>query len=222
MKMPYAALIDDNCFAAIPQGGFYFTGWSVRDFVGRCPSESCNIILVKYDAGGAEKWVKQYGFGESNEPKAITVDHAGNIYIAGISDPNSTNESPHAMEMGIMKLDPQGKQLFATKMPFNSGHSIHGVAADKTGNVFVLGNFNYSTKAKGKVSMFLIKFDRNGKKKWEWRPKFPNNTQDYGRDIVTDQSGNVIISGITKYRTNALSADGREDHALLLKVLSSN
>jgi len=85
----------------------------------------------------------------------------------------------------------------------------HNVALDKSGNVYVLGNFSsplitFNTINLTKISygndIFIVKYDNNGNVLWAKNAGVPesNNNLSYcrGESMTVDENGNCIITGI--------------------------
>jgi hypothetical protein len=51
-----------------------------------------DVVTVKYDSAGALVWSNTYAgnAGDSDEPTALSVDSAGNVYVCGISDSDAS------------------------------------------------------------------------------------------------------------------------------------
>jgi hypothetical protein len=62
-------------------GNVYVTGGSKGSGTG------LDIVTIKYDTNGVQKWVRRYNGPGNGEDEAfrIGVDGAGNIYVAGFS-----------------------------------------------------------------------------------------------------------------------------------------
>ncbi len=151
--------------------------------------------VLKYDASGRLLWVKNYeGPGNGNDyPKAIVVDGAGGVYIAGDSKGSSTG-----VDWATLKLDATGKQLWCKRFssPGNGDDRVSALAVDGSGNSYVAGwrrtsdaDWDYAT----------VKYGPSGKQLWTKRY---NGT--YGQDIpyaiALDGSGNACVTGEVRNR----------------------
>lgn len=69
-------------------GNVYVTGQSIGYGTGY------DFATVKYDAAGAQSWVKRYdGYGESDDyAAAVGVDGSGNVYVTGLSVGNNDGD----------------------------------------------------------------------------------------------------------------------------------
>lgn len=73
-------------------GNVYVTGWGYRS------DTYLDYVTVKYNSAGTEQWVARYnGSGNSWDlPTGIAVDDAGNVYVAGTSQPRDRSWSIYA------------------------------------------------------------------------------------------------------------------------------
>lgn len=71
----WGVAVDDRC------GRVYVTG-EVSD-----PSGGGDFVTIRYSAAtGAQSWLKKFQDPGNNTPRAIVVDHAGDVYVAGSSN----------------------------------------------------------------------------------------------------------------------------------------
>ena len=85
--------------------------------------------------------------------------------------------------------------------------SVHGVAVDSNGNIYITGHFNSSINfggftlykgVQGNGALFLASFTSSGKHRWS--KAFSSQGINIGYDVVVDGNGNVNITG-TLYTT---------------------
>ena len=106
------------------------------------------------------------------------------------------------------------------------GSLVAGVATDKSGNVYITGGIGigpgiatvgaYQTFFGGGDDAFLAKF--NSKGNLIWATYFGGDSDDYGYNVITDDSGNIYIAGTTFSDTGIattgayqVSKTGRQD-----------
>jgi len=69
-----------NSIAIDISGNVYVTGHS------SFPSTSSDYLTVKYNSSGIKQWISRYnGSINYDEPKAISLDYSGNVYVTGSS-----------------------------------------------------------------------------------------------------------------------------------------
>ena len=109
----------------------------------------------------------------------------------------------------------------------NSGYKLT-LTVDQAGNTYTVGKFTgmfdadpgpgtHDLVSEGLIDVYITKYDANGN--LVWALSFGGAGDDYGTDIVVDQSGNVYVSGFFKSTvdfdpgpgTTLLSADAGGD-----------
>ena len=64
-------------------GNIYVTGATSSGLDGNTHIGNYDIFLTKYNSSGARQWTKQFGTSSADWGQGVTVDSAGNIYVAG-------------------------------------------------------------------------------------------------------------------------------------------
>jgi hypothetical protein len=197
---PYALAVD-------AAGNVYVTGASYDN------TFTPNFATVKYNAAGVRQWVRRYdGPGAGlDEPHAIGLDAAGNIYVTGASMSASFD-----FDYLTIKYSPTGDSLWVRRYngPAGTGTDTPiGLAVDGTGNIYVTG---YSAGNGSGTDMLTIKYDAAGVEKWVARYNGPGDTEDFANAITVDDSGNVYVAGRSgnftafNYTTVAYDSNGTE------------
>ncbi len=172
-----------------------------------------DMFVAKYDKLGTYQWAKTFGDAAYQTARALTVDSANNIVIAGnfsgtVDFTTSTivnaTTSPHGF---IAKFDASGTNMwskaFVDGMGFMAGFSSAlGVAVDPSNPniIFATGIFGKSISLGGSTfssngmdDIFLAKFDGAGVH--QWSQQFGSTQEDSPTSIGIAKSGNVAISG---------------------------
>ncbi|MEZ4651667.1 MAG: FlgD immunoglobulin-like domain containing protein [Candidatus Eisenbacteria bacterium] len=93
---------------------------------------------LKYASDGTTIWQRSWGWAEttSNVARAITMDGAGNVYIAGETAP-----TPQDRDYVAVKYSPAGEELWEFRWPDPQGTvaRVGGTAVSNTGDVFITG-----------------------------------------------------------------------------------
>ncbi len=162
-------------------GNIYVTGYRTDFSTGK------DFATIKYSADGNQLWVAYYNSGGAMDfANDITVDIAGNVYVAGI---------PYQLAgpdvCAIIKYDPNGSQLWAV---CNSEPGGDRIALDAAGNIY--------TTHSG-----ISKYDPNGNLLWSVPDH--NIIPDSATLLALDNSGNACVAGkcdsnyaTIKYDTN--------------------
>ena len=115
-------------------------------------------FVAKYSPAGTLVWVRTVGTGQTADVQAssISVDSAGNLYIAGTFQGGTANFAaggsvysltPHNASSSnadafVVKLDTSGNLVWATDLGGTGTASANGLAVDSAGNVDVVGSFS--------------------------------------------------------------------------------
>lgn len=152
------------------------------------------------------EWVSGGGSQGNDKTRAIAVDPAGNVYIAGeISGAaefgKHSVESHGKMDVLVAKLSPGGEFLWAKSFGGSETDRAYGVVADAQGNVYVSGHFqsrdmkfnNVLQINNGDYDFFVMKLDPAGE--LLWGRTAGGAGYDYAHAIALDSRGDVVITG---------------------------
>ena len=190
-------------------GNVYVTGYSPGSL-----STSDDYATVKYDAGGAEQWVRRYNGPASgeDEARALAVDGSGNVYVTGKSSGSGTMD-----DYATVKYDAGGVEQWVRRYngPASRDDEAYALAVDGSGNVYVTGCSGGSMCDKGDYA--TVKYDAGGVEKWVRRYDGPGSGWDTAWALALDSSGNVYVTGqspgsdtLSDYATVRYDASGVE------------
>lgn len=189
-------------------------------------------FVAKLDLSGNAIWLKSSTYNGTasiqnshrigTQPKGITVDNNGNVYIAGHFFSNSTtfgsqtlnrNASTNNANLFIAKYDSAGNFGWAsTAVTSSASHStVFDLQADALNNVYLTGtvynsNANFggvnSISFIGNTGSYLTKYNSNGIVSWvkggkissDTQPNTPLGSNSFYK-IYLDMSNNIYISG---------------------------
>ena len=150
-----------------------------------------DFLTLKYDSNGTELWRAWYnGSGNgTDEPKAITIDAAGNIYITGKAVTSGTG-----IDYATIKYSSGGTELWANTYDSEGNADFPAdITVDSSGNVYVTGTSDVNLAPSGDEYAFCtVKYDSSGTEVWAQRFNFGTSG---GNDISLDSSGNVYVTG---------------------------
>jgi hypothetical protein len=145
---------------------------------------AADAFLIKLNASGTPQWLRQIGGGDnhlgwdysqyySEELEIMSMDKAGNIYLAGQFDTAiviGTNEldAPNGQHWFLTKLTPTGDVVWATQMGGSAMDFVTAVLPDEGGSLDVAGMFGGVTYANqtpiagpGKIQSYVARFTEN-------------------------------------------------------------
>jgi len=148
---------------------------------------------VKYNSAGVEQWAREYGQGY-DEPTAIAVDGAGNVYVTGYSYDYSGQG--HLLDYLTIKYNTSGLLQWARRYngPADGHDGATAIAVGASGGIYVTGwslgngtNFDFAT----------MKYTSAGDTLWVRRYSGPGSGPDWGTALVLDRSDNVYLTGLS-------------------------
>ena len=168
-----------------------------------------SAFLVKYDPSGNVVWAVDPQVCSFNKAYAVTTDDAGNVYMVGgfLSDTivfgafTLINKGNFAQY--VVKYDSGGNVVWAKTATGVSGgdDNAYAVTMDNSGFLYVTGEYKsdtimfdgYMLINDGSFDAYVAKYDSDGTV--IWAVSSTGTSGDFGRGIVTDNSGNVYITG---------------------------
>ncbi len=154
-----------NAFDADPGSGTY-TLAQTSVFLSR------DVFVIKLDTNGDFLWAKQFSnqYGTVNEDgKAIAVDSAGNVYVAG--------------DFNVADFDPSTSDFV--------------LCANNTGTIYTTQIDCIGDSSANSTDVFLVKLDTNGNFLWakQLRSLMANSSKSDISDIVIDANDNLYLLG---------------------------
>lgn len=186
-----------------------------------------DVVIAKLrSTGDSLVFTVLLGGSDDDEGKDIFVDHAGCIYVAGVSlsdDFPTTNGAFDAIYNGsrdviLVKLDPSGSLLeYATFLGGNNSDWGKGLAVDDLGCAFVTGYTNSqdfpategafdSSYNGGNWDAFVAKINASGSA-LEYATFLGGANVDDGHGIALDASGHAYVTGNTASSDFPTTAD---------------
>lgn len=208
--------------AADSAGRTYVTGSTgslnfpqLNSFLARGDNVGANeAFLTIFNAGGSMTYSSYFGGDGSDTGRAIALDSANNIYVAGISSstflPGPNGSQPTAgfgtnLDAFITKFNPAASALLYTvSLGGNFSDQCFGLAVDGPGAAYVTGSTSSTdfpvvgaiqpTKD-GLSDVFVAKLAANGSISYSTYLGGANS--DIGQAIAVDPAGNTYVTGST-------------------------
>lgn len=207
-------------------GDIYMSGYYLSDSVKfggikvTGNTSDYSSFLAKFNSNGSAISVKSFtGYG-SNEINSMTTDTTGNVIIAGYYSDSVKVDSQilHGqsnLNMFFAKFNPSGNLFWAKSVGDNYNDEATGVATDKTGNIYLTGYFQSDSITFDNIKLVLIKFTSWGNgflAKYDgagnalWAKRIGGLTDDYGKSVVVNKSGDVFVGG--RFKSTSITLDG--------------
>lgn len=158
-------------------------------------------------------WAVTGGATAGDEARAVTVDAAGNVYVAGTFSltvdfdpgPGTAERTATNGDNFVMKLDADGNLIWAVAYGNNSsGDSVNDIAVDASGNVYLVGVFSLTLDfdpgagtaeltSAGGADVYVLKLDASGD--YVWASAMGGTSGEDGLGVAVDGSGNVYATG---------------------------
>ncbi len=195
----------DSKVAVDPQGNTYVTGRSLK--VANTAGDE-DIVTIKYDANGVQKWAKTFnGAGNYKDyPIAIRTDAAGNVYVAGTSY-NALGDTGY--DFVTLKYDTAG--VLQWDRYYDGARHIddqaQSMGIDQAGNVYVTGLSREGPLPDHPYGGYAtVKYDAAGNEKWVRHFKgFGNGAMP--AELQLDGAGNIVVTGTVEIYDGGASED---------------
>ncbi|MES2765210.1 MAG: choice-of-anchor D domain-containing protein [Bacteroidota bacterium] len=182
-------------------------------------TESSDSFLAKLDGNGKTIWAKVLGGHYGATIQSLSIGKDGNIYMGGSSHstvlysdniPVITNPGVQQSDGFIIKYDPEGNALWGRPISGDKNDYAMAITTDTLNNSYICGSFSskkltidngvslvhsledpYSTTES--KNSFIIKYNAQGG--MIWGKKAGTSNYDHAYDIVTNNSGDIYLSG---------------------------
>jgi len=162
-------------------------------------------------------WATYYGGSSTDVGEGLTLDASGNVYITGYTQSTSGIATTGAYQTSfggswdafLAKFNSTGSLQWATYFGGPNDDKGFDVTIDDSGYVYMMGYCGagismssgaYQTSCGGGYDVFVAKFTNGGLRKWA--TYYGGSGNDDGNGIITDNSGNVYITGCTTSTSN--------------------
>ena len=169
-----------------------------------------DAFVARLDRDGGLAWAGRFGGIEADEAKAVAAAPDGGAFVAGYFsgtadfDPGpGTTEltSAGSADAFVVRLDAEGRLVWARRFGGRLGDVALGVAADPAGNAYLTGYFQATAgfaagagavelASAGSTDAFLAALTPDGDLRWGVR--FGGPEDDEGRAVAADAEGAVF------------------------------
>ncbi|MBX3139948.1 MAG: SBBP repeat-containing protein [Trueperaceae bacterium] len=161
-----------------------------------------DAFVRKYGPDGGVLWTRQFGTADADAARAVTLDAAGNVLVAGYTFGSLTDDAGGLVDAFVRKYDPNGDIVWTRQFGGVDRYYANGVAADAAGNVIVVGYTEPSNTDVSTANAFIRKYDQNGD--FVSFIELDTGADEKGLGVAVEAAGSVLVVGITE---GALASD---------------
>lgn len=151
--------------------------------------------FAKYDISGNNEWTSAVG----KDVGSIVLGEPGYVYLGGT----------RSAEFFVVKFDLNGNKIWTQTIDGVTGTHSARVTSDKTNAVYLGGYTNADIENKIELdvtNLYLIKYDSNGN--YQWIVQHGNNDYCSGKNLTTDLSGNIYVTGTVRGDIDGIANSG--------------
>jgi hypothetical protein len=181
---------------------------------------SYDAWIAKYDAGGNQQWVRQFGTPEGDLSRGgLSADGLGNVYFSGWTNGSLATLNAGGSDAFIAKFNAAGNQLWTRQLGSAEPDLGQSVSTDGRGNIYLSGHTSGSLGGSnaGGSDAWVAKYDANGNH--IWTHQLGTESGDFNISVSDDGLGNIYISGNTAGSLGGPNAGGSD--AFLAKLVDS-
>ncbi len=171
-----------------------------------------DAYIAKYDPYGNILWARCAGETDNDYATGVGLDSSGNSYVIGRYQSSSirfglttlTNAAAGYPDIFVVKYDQSGNVLWAKGSGGTDRDYAVGVATDRSGNSYVVGDYQSSSfqlqdttlsnAGPPNADVFLVKYDGFGNVLWV--KGAGGLFRDWGSAVALDKMGNCFIAGL--------------------------
>ena len=163
-----------------------------------------DIYIIMLDKNGNEISKRTIGGKLNDEAKSLTRTADGNFMMVGAREVNRSGDS----DFFLMKLDQQGKKIWAKTLGQNEHDVLNAVTPTPDGGIVATGSTRsyYSQQ----TDLAVMYFNKNGK--LIWFKIYGFKYYDEGNAVTMTKDGNYLVAG----KTNSMGKGDFDNYLLAL------
>ena len=125
--------LDDVCAIAVDESGVYVAGTTRGALPNQNSAGGADIFVRKYDAGGNEMWTRQFGTGEYDQARAMSVHESG-VYVTGWTLGSIPRQAFYGMHDAlIVRFSTAGELTWTHQFGSSNLDDPFGISVDASG-----------------------------------------------------------------------------------------
>lgn len=190
---------NDGELAIDSSRNLFAVGSTFGSYPGQTSSGKSDATLVKFDSGGRQLWVRQWGGDQSDMAVGVDTDVFGNAYVTGLSRDFTTGAGAGFLRM----FNASGDCGWSRKLVVAVSASGDDVTVWRNRFVYVCGTAGRPSRPGGNPFGFISKYDVLGRHYWTKTIGDPrSSTLVRPSSLVTDAVGNIYVTGDTNGTLN--------------------
>jgi hypothetical protein len=165
-----------------------------------------DLVLMKTNSDGSVGWARQFGGVNSDIAKTAVALPSGGVVAGGefftstvIS--GTTLTSAGSKDIVLVKVDAEGNTVWSKRFGGTSSDSLHAMAVDASGNLYMAGQFSGSITfgttttltSSGSSDGFIVKLDSTGTPLWS--RKMGGSAADIAYSVAVRSTGEIAVAG---------------------------
>ena len=178
-------------------GGVMVAGFTEGNLGGR-HAGYYDAFIARYDADGAQLWIRQFGTNLEDVVSALAPDGTGGVMVAGYTEGILGGANAGRFDAFVARYDADGTQLWIRQFGTGSSDAAWALAPDGVGGVMVAGSTDGSLGGAnaGRLDAFVARYDADGTQLWV--RQFGTDRRDFAFALATDGAGGVMVAGLTQ------------------------
>jgi hypothetical protein len=164
-------------------------GYAIAGYTKSFGAGEWDFYVVKLDANGNLQWTKTIGGPESEWGNSLIRTSDGGYAIAGLTESFGAGGE----DVYVVKLDANGK-LQWTKTIGGKGWDVGASLIQTSDGGYAIAGYTSSFGA-GKMDVYVIKLDANGK--LQWTKTIGGPASEIGNSLIQTSDGGYAIAGYT-------------------------
>jgi hypothetical protein len=189
--------------------GVFVAGYTLGS-LGSPSSGQRDVFIARYDAGGTQLWIRQFGTSENDYAYALAPDGVGGVFVAGYTWGSLRGMNAGERDAFIARFDADGTQLWLRQFGTPEEDQAWALTPDGSGGVVVAGwtRGSLSGLNAGGRDVFYARYDADGNQLWI--RQFGTSEWDIALAVATDGAGGVMVAGRTEGSLGAANIGGRD------------